>query len=316
MNEESKETASYGPLYSDVRLSLSSGSIHDYDSKDGLLPRLYRFREGSSHWRTVLKVLAVASGVANLVFLGLIVVLTGSKPTQCQCTDVECAAKTSFYSPLLEPDSNAIEYEVVVFGGALEYESVYKGTPNEKLDDAWTWITHMNNSGVDGEVVDRIGKSRIAVKYAEEQGGMYDVGVEVFHQLHCLVSLYSAPMSPYLGLGEVHRNGQNLIRKYTYRTYYDLPENKPTEFTDSEPVLRSHVDHCIDMLRQVLMCQADVGIVTYNWVEGWADAYPDFSTQHKCRKFDRIVAWADQHSTPVEDPTVGPDSVFLPRPPP
>jgi hypothetical protein len=45
----------------------------------------------------------------------------------------------------------------------------------------------VNNSGVGGDTIDRIGKSRIAVKYPEDQGGKYDVGIEVFHHMHCLV---------------------------------------------------------------------------------------------------------------------------------
>lgn len=47
-----------------------------------------------------------------------------------------------------------------------------------------------NHSVVSGDVNDRIGKSRFAVKYAEQQeaGGKYYAKLEVFQQLHCLVS--------------------------------------------------------------------------------------------------------------------------------
>lgn len=50
---------------------------------------------------------------------------------------------------------------------------------------------------------------------------------------------------------------------YTWRDYCDIPENRPLEFTDTALTVRLHVDHCIDMLRQVLMCQADVGCHTF-----------------------------------------------------
>ncbi|KAI2613449.1 hypothetical protein GGR54DRAFT_328969 [Hypoxylon sp. NC1633] len=291
MNPESEQATLYGPLYSDASSMVSLGSTHEYKPKRGFFRR---FRTPSRDWVSGHAVVATALVFINALLLSAVLIaVTSHQSTKCECTDTQCAAQTSFFSPLLEPDAGVIEYEVVMFGGALEYESVYKGTPNPELDEAWTKLTHLNNSGVGGEVIDRIGKSRIAVKYSEEEGGMYDVGIEVFHHLHCL----------------------NLLRKYTYRSYYDRPENRPTEFTDSEPVLRAHVDHCVDMLRQAIMCQGDVGIVTYNWVEGWSEAYPDFSTQHKCRKFDRIVEWADRYATPVQDPIIGPDSVILPRPP-
>ncbi|KAH6845734.1 hypothetical protein B0I37DRAFT_407190 [Chaetomium sp. MPI-CAGE-AT-0009] len=46
------------------------------------------------------------------------------------------------------------------------------------------------------------------------------------------------------------------------------------------------VDHGIDMLRQALLCQGDVGLTTANWVEPAGMIYPDYSTKHKCRDFD------------------------------
>lgn len=107
---------------------------------------------------------------------------------------------------------------------------------------------------------------------------------------------------------------QNLIRQYTYREYYNRPENRPLGFTDSEAVIRAHIDHCIEMLRQALMCHGDVGIITYNWVKPWG-IYPDFSTNHKCRKFEKIVEWADRHALPVDDPEPDEKTVYLPGPP-
>jgi hypothetical protein len=41
---------------------------------------------------------------------------------------------------------------------------------------------------VPGEVLNSIHKSPNAVHYSKEEGGQYMIGVEVFHQMHCLVS--------------------------------------------------------------------------------------------------------------------------------
>lgn len=100
---------------------------------------------------------------------------------------------------------------------------------------------------------------------------------------------------------------------FTYREYYDLPENRPAEFTDPEDILRAHVDHCIDMLRQTLACQGDVGIVTSNWVRGF-EQYPDFSTWHKCRKLDKIINWLDTNRLPY-NPEPNEESVWYDEPP-
>ncbi|POR38201.1 Uncharacterized protein TPAR_01601 [Tolypocladium paradoxum] len=293
MGVGSKERADYGRLYSDSPLSKSSESLPNDEPDKSLLHGFLKSPTRSKSWA---KLGFIALTVINTTLLvATLVMLNYSRRGECRAyTEQECAAKTSLYSPLLEPDSGAIEYEHVMFQGALEHKSIYKGTPNKDLDEAWAYITHMNNSVVTGDVLDRIGKSRIAVKYTEEQepGGKYFVGIEVFHHLHCL----------------------NLLRMYTYRDYYDRPENRPAEFTDSEVILRKHVDHCIDMLRQALICHGDAGIVTYYWVKEYG-LYPDFSTQHKCRRLDNIIDWADRHHSTAGDPAEGPDTVWLSQPP-
>jgi len=52
------------------------------------------------------------------------------------------------------------------------------------------------------------------------------------------------------------------------------------------------------VLRQTLMCNGDVGVMTFNWVKGHHKPAPDFNTHHVCRNFDRIQSWAssmDRH---------------------
>lgn len=53
------------------------------------------------------------------------------------------------------------------------------------------------------------------------------------------------------------------------------------------------------MLRQRLMCTADVGLVTGVWVESYGEPYPDFSTQHQCRDLGKIQEWAKDHELNV-----------------
>jgi hypothetical protein len=81
--------------------------------------------------------------------------------------------------------------------------------------------------------------------------------------------------------------------------------------------LTPNVDHCIEMLRQRLMCTSDVNIITYDWVQGWDLAYPNFNTAHQCRNFDKIMSWNDAHSVriPVDHVVRFGDEVDLPHPP-
>ena len=55
------------------------------------------------------------------------------------------------------------------------------------------------------------------------------------------------------------------------------------------------VDHCIDILRQSLMCTADAGVFSYVWVDRYPKPFPDFSVQHKCRNFDAVLGWAEEN---------------------
>ncbi|KAI0599848.1 hypothetical protein F4775DRAFT_548513 [Biscogniauxia sp. FL1348] len=256
------------------------------DSRDSLLSHEQDSCSRANDFRR-LSILALLV-VNTVLFIGLIT--TAASIHKIECTDLESTAQTSFYSPLLEPGSGAVEYEIIKFQGGFEANNVWKGAPNKELDQAWDRLTRANFSGVDGEVLDRLGVPRTAVRYAEEDGGQYMVLIEVVHQLHCL----------------------NVIRMYTYREYYSRPENRPLEFTDREGTVRMHVDHCVDMLRQVLMCQADVGLVPFYWVEGQGPN-ENFSTPHRCRRLDRIMEWAQRHPVPAREPVSRPDTVWLSR---
>lgn len=100
---------------------------------------------------------------------------------------------------------------------------------------------------------------------------------EVIHQLHCL----------------------NLIRKATYYDYY---KDKAVEFTDVPNTVRLHIDHCIEMTRQNIMCHADVGLMSSHWIKDYPRPYSNFNTWHKCRNFDEVLDLAYKHQIPTPLP--------------
>ncbi|KAL9612841.1 MAG: hypothetical protein Q9167_002572 [Letrouitia subvulpina] len=131
-----------------------------------------------------------------------------------------------------------------------------------------------------------------AVKLSPKQGGGYMASLEVFHQLHCV----------------------NLVRQYTYKDYY---QDKATSFEDPPDLLRIHVDHCLEILRQVVMCHSDLGVLTYNWVSIRTAPWPNFNTQHKCRDFEAVLGWGLKHQARSmgEKWTHTAGAVVLPTPP-
>ncbi|KAL1610822.1 hypothetical protein SLS60_002493 [Paraconiothyrium brasiliense] len=61
-----------------------------------------------------------------------------------------------------------------------------------------------------------------------------------------------------------------------------------------------HVDHCVDMLRQKLMCDADSGLITYSWLKNHYNPHPNFNVQHKCRDYDRLLDASAKHGFDME----------------
>lgn len=58
--------------------------------------------------------------------------------------------------------------------------------------------------------------------------------------------------------------------------------------------------HCVEMLRQTLMCHGDMSLLTYNWVRGRDVPYPNFKTVHTCKKWETLTGWnMDRHSAAV-----------------
>jgi hypothetical protein len=50
------------------------------------------------------------------------------------------------------------------------------------------------------------------------------------------------------------------------------------------------------------MCTIDLGVLGQVWFDPTAPtAYVDFNTRHKCRNFDAVRQWAQEHQLPPEE---------------
>lgn len=63
---------------------------------------------------------------------------------------------------------------------------------------------------------------------------------------------------------------------------------------------RMHVDHCIETLRLSLMCYADVTPMLIKPAKDGGVGDADFNTHHKCRNFQNILEWSDEHNYDAE----------------
>jgi len=145
---------------------------------------------------------------------------------------------------------------------------------------------------------EKLGLSPDSLKIQNPRTGEwgYRAGVEVFHQLHCL----------------------NLLRQALYKDYYGQKElGGDVGDADGSEDLLGHVgtwepvvsvvgkltlwlDHCLEALRQNLMCHGDVSVFTFKKFPELADQgiegeWPDFEINHMCRNFEALRKWNNDH---------------------
>jgi hypothetical protein len=65
-----------------------------------------------------------------------------------------------------------------------------------------------------------------------------------------------------------------------------------------------HIDHCVEMIRQSLMCSADITVDVWAWNEGNQMVNVRADNMHTCRDFEAIRQWAIERKAPEFDRTI------------
>ncbi|OAX44326.1 hypothetical protein K503DRAFT_765137 [Rhizopogon vinicolor AM-OR11-026] len=193
---------------------------------------------------------------------------------------------------LYSPANEAIEsIGIVRFDLGLTSTSIYRGPPSPEINAAWDRIAgdaRPVRMTLDQLLRIREKPSPSMARYRDEDGGAYIATVEVIHQLQCIDKLRRLSWR-----GKVHNDDA------------------------SEAFQRSDIDQCIELLRQNIMCHSDVTMITYDWVEGRKDPFPNFNVLHQCRDFEKVLDWVDEHYVfvPPSKMVRLEDNVDLPSPP-
>ncbi|KJZ80042.1 hypothetical protein HIM_00756 [Hirsutella minnesotensis 3608] len=164
------------------------------------------------------------------------------------------------------PAKQAIKYEYSTLDHNLVIENPFKGEPRPEQDKAWDDLLQHQNLVISQDELHAPDAVRL-----NDGTDRIVFNLDVFHNLHCL----------------------NYLRKYIFRSYYshEYPDSAQNAYLD-------HVGHCIDMIRQSLMCAADISISTYDWKMDHLKPWPNFRVAHECANWDSIVAWAQRHRAP------------------
>ncbi|KAG9185549.1 hypothetical protein G6011_06880 [Alternaria panax] len=72
----------------------------------------------------------------------------------------------------------------------------------------------------------------------------------------------------------------------------------PNGTVNTKATTFEHWEHCIDSLRQTIMCHADISPLQFriNAINGILA--PDLATRHTCRDFSKIHQWAKEREAP------------------
>ncbi|KAK4171324.1 hypothetical protein QBC36DRAFT_199588 [Triangularia setosa] len=276
-----------------------AGTSEDSDSDHGLelLPKI---RQRRSPGQTLLPSIFIKS---LFFLLGLILGITIATIVSQQIQqgiemdlDRQCAMRTSQYCKstfmykLRTPVLNEVDhaYSITSFNGSFMKEVVYRLQGSPRVDAAWEAL------GIEASIIPEnegfaSGLTKHHVQRAKKYGGGFFVNVEGLHHLHCL----------------------NLVRKSLYFNYnyykaigddaFDLEEN-------IFKILRRIVcllAHCLDIVRQVLMCNVDNGVLGQVWTHQsntkQPQAFPDFNTRHKCKNYEAVRVWAEAHQVPPDE---------------
>ncbi|KAK8008387.1 hypothetical protein PG991_010938 [Apiospora marii] len=164
---------------------------------------------------------------------------------------------------------------------ASDPSHIYRLAPSPEVDAAWTRIATADGVyPISAADVTRLGKDpTYAVDAPPSWGFPPDkqklMGLEAFHLLHCL----------------------NAVRKGLVTTYDYYWGSRGYGFAPPA-VFARHLDHCVDVLRQHLMCHADLEPFVFNWREGQEKPYADFAVRKTCVDFDYMLEWAERRKDP------------------
>lgn len=100
------------------------------------------------------------------------------------------------------------------------------------------------------------------------------------------------------------------LRGEPYTSEYDLPNFDNVQPPDSEPfdflaadlkypVHPGHIGHCLDIIRQALMCQGDMSLEPLDILDDGTETVDPWGTfDRECKNWDSITDWMKEHSAP------------------
>ncbi|XXH03065.1 hypothetical protein Hte_009455 [Hypoxylon texense] len=189
-------------------------------------------------------------------------------------------AASAFAEQTWSPVQQHIEFEARGEYVKHKESSIYSGPPSMEQDRAWDELIKPSFFATNREELEKAGEW--SERLAELEGGGYPATLGVYHEIHCVRQL----------------------RLYLFKeTYY------PNLTEAHEAYLHSHLDHCLEALRRIVMCHGNTALHSFEWEDPTAEL-PAAKSNAKlnCVKWSSIEEWSRSRMVPVHPPLVRIDS--------
>ncbi|ORY58738.1 uncharacterized protein BCR38DRAFT_413057 [Pseudomassariella vexata] len=176
----------------------------------------------------------------------------------------------------LAPAQDVVRYKETIFGNGFDERSTFQGPPSPAVDHAWMKSYSFLN---------RVPESQAKLlpdPTVEIKGdpGHYVVTLEIFHSLHCLDELRKLVWPGHYG---------------SFMERYNVSEDTAVE----------HQDHCVEALREALLCGSDITTHSWKYRPDGLHIVTSGMAKHSCRDFDAVKQWAVDHDMKVPWQPVG-----------
>jgi hypothetical protein len=161
-----------------------------------------------------------------------------------------------------------------------EEHDIFRQPPSPAVDGAWndltmhgiTYVSRSDALKMDWDL-SVVAKIRPEFNVGDDA---YAAKTDIIHKLHYL----------------------NMVRKNLYFNYYwgDMyPDGKPSERHEL------HTSHCLYILSQSLMCDANTDLIPQVWMEDYPWPTPDFRIERKCGNLDAVRGWERERRVPHDE---------------
>jgi len=223
-------------------------------------------KKSRKSWMLIVSVVSNMGLLLACLFLSITVLSLSNSKT------TNTASQRQITEPY-SPANDIIEYE---YRPIIANDTRFTGHPGPEWEQSMHGLMEGTLIRISKDELYSYGSDSIPL----EDGG-YAAGLGVAHNLHCVKK----------------------IKKFLYREHF-YPN---LIFMEGEfDYVQSHADHCLDFLRQSIMCHLDFSLYTLYWGE----RQQDIPTHHlpdvqKCVNWDKLHSWMLERAANV-DKLVGP----------